>query len=140
MASANTKFKIPTKLAACADLLYQTRERRLALNREAEELERQEAALKEHLINNLPKSLSTGVAGTVARAAIVTKEIPTVKDWDGLQGYILSNAKKDPGVWALIGRKLNTKPAEELMRSPQGKKLKFLEFFQAKSVSVTKVG
>lgn len=81
-------FKLPKNLAECADALYVTRGVRLELAKQVEELEKREKQLREKLINELPKSKSTGIAGKLARASVYSEPVPTVKDWDKLWSYI----------------------------------------------------
>lgn len=77
---AKKPFKIPDNLAVCGDLLYTTRQERLVLAKQVEELEEREKKLREHLINKLPKSKSSGIAGKVARVSIYTDPIPVIQD------------------------------------------------------------
>lgn len=138
MATKPVTFKVPKTLAACADLLYTTQQKRFALNKEVETLASQEYALREHLIQNLPKSDATGVAGSVARASISVKEIVQVSNWDGIHAYILKNGKKDPGVFSLFQRRIGDKAAKELLES--GVKIPGVEMMDVKTVSLNKVG
>ena len=79
---ASDTFVPPTNLAVCVDLLYTTRQQRLDIQEQVDALKAKETALREHLINTLPKSDATGIAGKLARATIVTKVEPQVEDWD----------------------------------------------------------
>jgi hypothetical protein len=127
-------FKPPASLAACADLLYKTREQRYVLQRQATALEEQEGILREHLINNLPKSQASGISGKIANAKIETKQIVQVPDWLKLEKYIVRNANK--GSFALLQRRVNASAVEELWAA--GKKVPGCEPFKVKVVSVTK--
>lgn len=100
-------FTPPKNLAVCADQLYNTRNHRLSLQKEVDALAAQETTLREHLINNLPKSQATGVAGKLVRVSIETKTVGTVQDWDALRAYIVKQQKKDPGVWGLLNKAVN---------------------------------
>jgi hypothetical protein len=106
------EFKPPKSLAACADLLYKIREERYAIQRIAKTLEEKEAALRDHLINNLPKSSATGISGKFATAKVELKRIVQVEDWDKLQKYIVKNAAK--GSFALLQRRVNAAAVEEI--------------------------
>src|SRR6478609_11377872 len=107
MATAKPKaLKIPESLAAAADLYYEKREKRLALQREADALEEEEKQIKEHLIANIPKSDATGVAGKLCRVSVVTKERPQVEDWDAFYAHVAKNRAK--GGFALLNRAVNT--------------------------------
>lgn len=131
-------FTPPKSLAACADQLYSTREHRLALQKEVDALAAQESILREHIINNLPKSNATGIAGKVARATIETKTVYQAKDWDAIHGYIQSQYKKNPGVWAIMNKALNAKTLKEL--ADAGRPVPGVEALDVKIVSLNKVG
>lgn len=76
--ASKKQFKPPKSLAQCADLLYTTRQTRLQIEKQVEELKSQEAQLKERLIAELPKGEATGVAGRLARVSIEDKIAPQV--------------------------------------------------------------
>jgi hypothetical protein len=132
MAAAKPTFKPPKTLAACADELYKTRELRLAAQKATDELQAKETALKEHLINNLPKSDASGVAGKLARVTVVTKPIPQVKDWDKLYKFI-----KKTGAFDLLQRRLTDTAIKE--RWDNGKEVPGVEPFNVVSISMNKV-
>lgn len=129
-------FKIPKSLATCADMLYTIRETRYKLNKEVDALAEQEAALREHIINNLPKSQATGIAGKLARATIEKKQIIKVDDWDKLQAYIVKNAKK--GGFALLQRRVSESAVREIWDG--GKTVPGTSAMDISVVSVTKRG
>lgn len=83
------KFKIPKTLAACADRMYELKIARGKIQKEADKLEEEEKFLKNHLIENLPKSDASGVAGKLCRVTAVTKPIAQVEDREKFQKYIL---------------------------------------------------
>jgi hypothetical protein len=111
------EFKIPKQLAVCADLLYTTRQERLALSKQVQELEARESSLREHLIQNLPKSQALGITGKFANATIETKEVVSVTDWDALYDYIVKSVKKDPGAWSLLQRRVGDASIKALWAS-----------------------
>lgn len=125
-------FKIPPKLGAAADLLYRTREERLALQKKCDELAERETLLREHLIKELPKSDASGVSGRVARATVVPKIVPTVEDWDALYGHVIRT--KD---FSLLQRRLTAKAVEE--RWEAGKKVPGVTQFRTVTVSLSKL-
>lgn len=108
------KFKAPKTLAEAADRLYTLRQERLALQKQVDSLSAHESFLSEHLINNLPKSNASGIAGKVANARIESKEIPRVEDWPALYAYVMKTAKKNPGVWGLLQRRVSEGTVKEL--------------------------
>lgn len=126
------KYKFPKALGACADKLFQLRELRLAKQKEAELIEAEEKALKEHLINTLPKSEANGVAGKVARVSIVTKPVPQVKDWDKFYAHV-----KKTGQFELMQRRLSDTAIKE--RWEAGKAVPGVESFNVVTVSINKV-
>ena len=125
-------FKLPKTLAGCADALYSVREERLAAQKVVDALARKEAALREHLIDNLPKSEASGIAGKLARASIVKDTIPQVKDWVAFHAYI-----KRTGSFDLLQKRLSDGAVKE--RWEAGKSLPGVERFTVVKVSITKV-
>jgi hypothetical protein len=125
-------FKVPTSAAACADLLYTTRQDRLALQKKVDEMAANEASLKEALINALPKGDATGVAGKIARVTIITKETPQAEDWTLIQAYV-----KRHNAFDLLQRRLNSKAVLE--RWADKKTIPGVAMFRAVEVSCVKV-
>jgi hypothetical protein len=124
-ASKAAGFTLPKTLAACADVLYETRQERYALQKKVEALAAKETALSEHLIENLPRSDATGVKGRVATVTIKDKEIvelygTEVDRFEKLYDYILKNARKDPGVWSLLQRRAGDAAVKELIAAGKG--------------------
>lgn len=126
------KFKVPKTLAQCADLAYELRERRLAVSKQADNIEVAEKLLKEHLIQNLPKSEASGVAGKTARAKIEKKDVPRVADKKKLLAHI-----KKTGDFDLLQAAINTAAVQE--RWDAKKKVPGVESFTVVKVSLTKV-
>jgi ribosomal protein S6 len=106
------KFTPPKSLAVCADMLYTIREERYALNAEVEALAAKEGILREHLINNLPKSSATGISGKVANAKIERKQIVIVESFDKTLAYCIKNQSK--GAFALLQRRINESAVKEI--------------------------
>lgn len=123
------------KLGACADKLYELRELRAKLQRQVDAIAADEAALKQHLIDNLPKSEAVGVAGKVARVQVTTKRVPTAEDWEAIQEYVKKNASK--GGFALLQRRLNAAAVQEIWDA--GKKVPGVGVFMAVGLSVNKI-
>lgn len=126
------KYKFPPKMGACADKLYLLREKRLAMQKEVDAVEAEEKALKEHIIQTLPKSEASGVAGKVARVTVVSKTVPRVADWDKLYKFI-----KKTGSFDLLQRRLTDTAIQE--RWEAGKAVPGVETFNAVTVSLNKV-
>lgn len=125
-------FKIPSALGACADLLYTTRQDRLALQAQVKELEERESALKEHIIRELPKSQAGGIAGRVARATINQKVVPRVMDWEAFEKFVLKN--KTIGY---LQRRVNDAMVTELWDA--GKTVPGVEQYTVVSVGLNKI-
>ncbi len=127
-----TTFKFPKALGACADLVYSLRQERLAAQKVVDALEEKEKALREHIINTLPKSEATGAAGKLARVTVVTKEVPQVKDWKKFYAYVKKN-----NAWDLMQRRLSAAAVTE--RWEAGKEVAGVEAFQAVTLSINKL-
>ena len=95
-------YKFPKTLGACADRLYNLRARRMEEQKKVDVIGDEEKALKQHIIDTLPKSHASGVAGRVARVSVVTKIVPQVDDWPALYKYI-SRTKS----WDLLQRRVS---------------------------------
>jgi hypothetical protein len=120
------------KLGMAIDTLYTTRQNRLVEQGTIKEMQAYETELKDYLIENLPKEQASGVAGSLARAAVVTKKIPVVEDWDALYKYI-----KKKNAFDLLNRALNTAACTE--RLENGEKVPGIGSFTAVTVSVNKL-
>jgi len=135
MAAAAAKPKkivVPKTLGACADRLYAIKAEMSALNKKGEELDKERKAIQEHVINTLPKSNATGVAGKVANVKTMTVEVPQVKDWDVFYGYVRKTKRTD-----LLQRRLSEGAINEILDS--GKKIPGVEPFPVVKISLTKV-
>jgi hypothetical protein len=126
------RLKIPTTLGACADLFYKTQQRRLALEAEAAKVAKDEAALKEHIINTLPKSDANGITGKLCRVTIRKTLVPTVSDWDQLYAYVLKT--KD---FSLLERRIGKAAVRE--RWEARKEVPGVEGFNVVTLSVSKL-
>ena len=128
------KEKIPATLGEAADQLYKLRQRRLEIEKKAEELKEQERLLREYLIENLPKHGADGIAGKLCRVNIVVKEIPIAEDWDAVHDYVRRNASK--GGFAILQKRLNVSAVREILAS--GKTIPGIGIMEQKDLSVTK--
>jgi hypothetical protein len=117
--------------------LFTTRNQRLALDKQVESLKSREAALKEHLIQKLPKSQASGISGLLARVTIGSKTKPVAADWDKIHKYIAANYKKNPGVFALLQRRLGEETIQEMWKN--GTKVPGIEPMDIPTVSINKV-
>lgn len=108
------KLTIPKNLADLADLYYQTKEERLALDRKAEEKKSYETQLRQALLTNPEKSGATAIGGKLIRASLVRKEVPQVKDWEALYSYVAKSRN-----FFLLQKRLSTSAVAELWESGQ---------------------
>ena len=126
------KFKFPKQLGSCADKLYELRQKRLEQQKVVDAIEAEEKALKEHIINTLPKSEASGVAGKLARVTVVTNEVPQVEDWDAFYKHV-----KKTGQFDLLQRRLTDVAIKE--RWEHGEEIPGVKHFSAVTVSINKV-
>lgn len=130
--ATEVKYKFPKALGACADKLFELRNKRLEMQKAVDAVAAEESALKNHIIENLPKSEASGVAGKLARVTVVTKQVPQVKDWDAFYKYV-----KKTGSFDLMQKRLTDAAIKE--RWEAGKEVPGVEHFNAVSVSINKV-
>lgn len=124
-------LKIPVTLGACADLLYDIKTKRLALQNEAEEYQKQEIALTEHIIRVLPKS-DTGAMGKHHKVQVVTHNKPRVVDWMEFFKFVRRN-----NAFEFLQRRVSEGAVKE--RWEANKKVPGVETFTAVTLSLTKV-
>ena len=102
------------------------------MQKEIDTLSAQETQLKNYIIDTLPKSDASGVAGKLCRVSVVTKKVPQVKDWDAFYKHI-----KKSGEFELLSRSIGKAAIEE--RWEAGKKIPGVESFDVTTVSMNKV-
>jgi hypothetical protein len=126
-----TEFKLPKTIGACADLLYELRQKRAEIQKQADAVEADEKKIVAHLIEVLPANDAEGVLGTVARVCINTKVCPTAEDWPKIYRYITKH-----GAFDLLQRRL-AGPAVSA-RWDDGKVIPGVGKYVSKQVSCTK--
>ena len=135
MASKPREYKkppMPKTLAGVVDLFYKVRAERLEEEKYVDEVREFENELKRELINSIPKSEATGVAGKVARATIVKKEVDQVKDWDAFYAYMQKNK-----AWDLLQKRINASAVRA--RRDAKKPVPGTETIDIVDVSITKI-
>lgn len=125
-------FKFPKNLAACADRMFELTQKRRAVKKEMEAIEEEEKAYKAHIIENLPKSQASGVAGKLCRVTAIVKEIPQLKDSEAFYKYVKSKNRFD-----LLQRRLSDAAIKEMWED--GKEVPGVEKFNAVTLSVNKL-
>ena len=127
--------KLPKSVGACADLYYETRQRRLAADKAAAELKAEEERIKNHIIDNLDKREESGAAGKHHRVQIVRKRKYRVnpEKWGAFFSWVAKNK-----AWDVLQKRLSDQAIKD--RVEQGKtKVPGLEPFDYVDVSLTKV-
>jgi hypothetical protein len=125
-------FKLPKTVGAAADRLYELKDAKSALAKQVEAIEEEQTALKNFIIEKLPKSEATGVAGKLARVTVVTKATPRVESWEDFWGKF--NKKTDTD---MLSRAMNKAAVQA--RLDAGKKVPGVGIFNVVSVSLNKV-
>jgi hypothetical protein len=123
---------LPPSIGLCADLYAEVRELRLAMQKHVDNVKRREAEIREHIINNLSKSDDTGAAGKRYRAQIVTKDVPTLRDWDAFTAFV-ARANR----WDLLHKRVADKPVRDLWE--EGEQVPGIEAFKTVDVSITRI-
>lgn len=124
---------MPKTIGRCADLYAETRELRLAMEKEVDPIRKREAELREHIIDNLSKSDDTGAAGLRYQARIVTKVKYRPKDWDQIWTYVVENGRFD-----LLQKRLAEKAVADTI-DVEGE-MPGIETLEIPEVSITKLG
>jgi hypothetical protein len=119
-------------MGACADMLYELKAKRLAGQKLVDEVEAEEKALKAHIIDTLPKSEASGVAGAIARVTVVTRDEPQIEDADLLHKYIVKSKR-----WDFIQNRLSPAAIKEVWEA--GKEVPGVKRFQVVTLSLNKV-
>jgi hypothetical protein len=125
-------FKLPKTVGAAADRLYELKDAKSTLAKQVDAIEEEQTALKNFIIEKLPKSEATGVAGKLARVTVVTKPVPQVKDWDAF--WAKFNKKTDTD---MLSRSISKAAVQA--RLDAGKTVPGVEIFNVVSVSLNKV-
>jgi hypothetical protein len=126
---------LPTSIGRCADLLHDVTTLRLKMEKEADEIAKREAEIKEHIINNLSAGADTGAAGLKYRVQVIPKRNPILmpEGWGGFTSWMNKNDRVD-----MIQKRLSEKPIMEFegeqKRLPPG-----LEIMNVKKLSITKI-
>lgn len=126
-------YKFPKTMGTCADKLYNLRQKRLDMQKAVDEVAAEEKALKQHIIDNLPKSEASGIAGKTARVTVVTRPEPQVKDQEAFRKYMNRTKRFD------LANKL--RPSAPAIRDmwDEGKDVPGVERFNVVTVSLNKV-
>lgn len=138
-------WKAPKTPALATDLLWQVQQRKKEAQAKLDAIEAEESDLKAWLIETLPKSDASGVAGKFCRVTVVRKEVPRVADWTKLYANIVSRyqahvRRKDgqqDGAFALLQRRLGEGAVKEAWANGEG--IEGVEKFTAVTLSINKL-
>lgn len=138
-------FKFPKTLAACADLYWETREKRLAAEKEIEAGKAVEAAMRDHLIATLPTQQASTIGGKLCKVTLVRKSVPKVTDWSLVYKKIVddyqAHAKRRDGLqdsaFALVGKSIGRAAVQEAWDA--GKQVPGVEAYPVVELSVSKL-
>ena len=139
------KWKAPKSLALGADLLYNAQARKAEAQKVVDAIEAEEADLKAWLIDTLPKSDASGVAGKLCRVTIKKKEVPRVESWPKLYETIVARYQahkrrkdgQEDGAFALLQRRVGEGAVKEAWENGEG--VEGVGKFTAVTLSITKV-
>jgi len=121
------KWKPPKTAAAGADLLWQVQQRKSDAQKAVDAIEAEEKDLKAWLVETLPASGASGIAGKLCRVTLVRKEVPRVEDWPKVYAGIVAeyqrHAKKKDGLqdgaFSLLQRRLTEGAVKEAWEAGQ---------------------
>lgn len=126
------EIKLPKTVGAAADRLYELKGAKSALAKQVEAIEEEQTALKNFIIEKLPKSEALGVSGKLARVTVVTKSVPQIESWEDFWGKF--NKKTDTD---MLSRAINKTAVQA--RLDAGKKVPGVKMFSVVSLSLNKV-
>lgn len=98
-------------LGEAIDELYQARAARLAKAKEVKELQAEESVVKATVLQLLKETGLEKASGKLATAGIIKEDVPYIKDWDALYGYIKENDRFD-----LLQRRIGVVSWRELFK------------------------
>lgn len=132
MAKKHKPYPIPKTIGACADLIFTLRQDRAKAQAVVDAIEQHEGIIREYIINTLPKSNTTGVAGKLARVTVVPKVVCQVENWNKFYAYI-----KKKNAFRLLQRRVSEAPIKELWDDK--KVVPGVKPFKAVTLSVNKL-
>lgn len=115
------------------DRLFETREERLALDRQAELLKEKERELKDWLLENLSKQELTRLAGKVGQVSLKKSAVGTFEDLTAFQKYV-----KKHDAFDLYQRRLNLEACR--LRWDKGEEIAGVKRDVIVDLTVSKVG
>jgi len=138
-------WKAPKSVAIAADALWNAQLKKSEAQKAVDLIAAEESDLKAWIIETLPKSEASGVAGKLCRVTITKKDVPRVEDWPKVYESIVAQyqahkLKKDgmeASAFALLQKRLGEAAVKEIWEN--GKTLEGVGKFTVTSLSVNKV-
>ena len=128
------KAKYPKTLGACIDLGFSLREKRKALEAQAEKVSEEEAALAEYILEQFKDQKIDGARGKKGLASFVPKKVPVIDidlgGWPALYKHIQKS-----GDFELLQKRLGEKAVQE--RWDAGKAIPGVKPFIKKQLKFT---
>lgn len=127
---------LPKSMGACADLLFNVKSARLAMDKKVQELKAEETRITNHIIDNLSKREETGAAGKHHRVQVMRKKKYRVDPtkWDKFFDWVGKNKRFD-----LIQKRISDDAIKATVEEGK-KRIPGVEPFDYVTVSLTKVG
>jgi hypothetical protein len=123
---------MPASIGEAIDLLYQMRATRLERQKQIDEAQAQETALKQHIIANFDVINLEGAKGHIATASIKRSTQANVTDWVAFREYIVEN-----GAWDLVQKRTSITGLKD--RWDNKEVIPGVESFTVIDLSLTKV-
>lgn len=127
---------LPKTMGACADLLFNVREKRLAADKVAAELKAEEIRIQNHIIDNLSKRDETGAAGKHHRVQVKRKRKWRInpENWDKFYAWCAKNKRFD-----FLQKRISDQAFADHYEQARPKAIPGAEPFDYVTVSLTKV-
>ena len=99
----------PEQVGLLSDRYRETRERRLAMQREVDAVDKEEKALKNEIIEYLRNEKTGGIAGTNGYMSVLVEKIqPVADDWQALYTHL-----RETGEFELLHKRLSSDAVSE---------------------------
>ena len=118
-------------LGELIDKLYFIRADRLALSNKADEMKKDEDALRTTILGMLDSAKLSGGKGDIAQASIKTTIVPSLSDFDDFIKYVFKNKAID-----LLRRQVNATAVRE--RWDSGKEIPGVTPFTVRDINLSK--
>ena len=125
---------LPSGIGALADEYAEVRERRLALDKEAQAVKDRETEIYKMILSELSESSDTGAAGNHHRVQMVEKDRLNVEDWTQVHGFIREN-----NLFELLQKRLSDKAVMDLADQYNGQLPPGVKLAKVPSLSFSKV-